>query len=69
MKIGSMVYNIKFNDETNMLCALGDGRLQIYCYPSCAYVDKELLPKAIIEKETRYSKILLILKRFPTEII
>lgn len=46
-----MIHNIKFNDSTNMLIGLQDSKLLLWCYPSTAYVDKELLAKTIVQKE------------------
>lgn len=45
-----MVTNIRFNDQTNMLAGLQDNRLIIWGHPSAAFIDKQLLPKTIIEK-------------------
>uniref|UniRef100_A0A183VCK9 Intraflagellar transport protein 80 n=1 Tax=Toxocara canis TaxID=6265 RepID=A0A183VCK9_TOXCA len=50
-KLGTMVTNIRFNDQTNMLAGLEDNRLVIWGYPSVVFVDKDLLQKTIIERE------------------
>lgn len=57
-----MVHNIKFNDSTNMLIGLQDSKLLLWCYPSTAYVDKELLPKTVVQKETTYDCFFVNLK-------
>jgi intraflagellar transport protein 80 len=43
-----------WNDETNMLAAMTDGKIFVWYYPNAVYVDAELLPKTVAEKETRY---------------
>uniref|UniRef100_A0A914ZMI5 Intraflagellar transport protein 80 homolog n=1 Tax=Parascaris univalens TaxID=6257 RepID=A0A914ZMI5_PARUN len=50
-KLGAMVTNVRFNDQTNMLAGLEDNRLVIWGYPSVVFVDKDLLQKTILVKE------------------
>lgn len=49
----SMIHMMAWNNETNMLAALTDGKIFVWYYPSAVYVDKDLLPKTVFEKDTR----------------
>lgn len=49
--IGTMIMSLAWNDATNMLAALADGKFTVWYYPSAVYVDKDLLPKTVFEKE------------------
>jgi hypothetical protein len=49
-----MVDCICWNDESNMMVAIGNGKLQIWYYPNAAFVDRDALPKTMFEKEARY---------------
>lgn len=49
-----MIMSLSWNDNTNMLAALADGKLTVWYYPSAVYVDRDLLPKTVFEKEARY---------------
>lgn len=48
-----MIQNIRFNDETNMLVGLQDSKILVWTYPSVAFVDKDLLPKTILTKDSQ----------------
>lgn len=48
-----MIHYMTWNDETNMLAAMTDGKIFVWYYPSAVYVDSELLPKTMAEKDTR----------------
>jgi intraflagellar transport protein 80 len=37
-----MVDSVKWNDTTDMLAAMIDGRLVVWYYPNVVYVDKDL---------------------------
>lgn len=50
---GTMIHSLQWNDETNMLAALTDGKFIVWYYPNAAYVDKDLISKTIYERETR----------------
>ncbi|PVD18640.1 hypothetical protein C0Q70_21190 [Pomacea canaliculata] len=52
IKIASMIHMMAWNNETNMLAALTDGKIFVWYYPSAVYVDKDLLPKTVFEKDT-----------------
>ncbi|CAI9737075.1 transport 80 homolog [Octopus vulgaris] len=52
LKLGSMVQSLSWNDSCNMLATLSDDRFLIYYYPNAIYVDKDLLPEVIEEKDT-----------------
>ncbi|XP_053315521.1 intraflagellar transport protein 80 homolog [Spea bombifrons] len=57
IKIGTMVHTVAWNDVSNMLCGLQDNRFTVWYYPNVAFVDKDLLPKTIFEKDgSEYSK-------------
>lgn len=49
----NMIQAQAWNDETNMLAAMTDGKILIWYYPNAIYVDKDLLPKTLYEKDTR----------------
>lgn len=51
-KLASMIHMMFWNDETNMLAAMTDGKIFVWYYPNAVYVDIELLPKTVAEKET-----------------
>ena len=46
--------SLSWNDNTNMLAALADGKFTVWYYPSAVYVDRDLLPKTVFEKEARW---------------
>ena len=52
--LGTMIMSLSWNDNTNMLAALADGKFTVWYYPSAVYVDRDLLPKTVFEKEARY---------------
>ena len=52
---GTMIMSLSWNDNTNMLAALADGKFTVWYYPSAIYVDRDLMPKTIFEKEARYA--------------
>ena len=51
---GTMIQSLRWNDETNMLAALADGKFIVWFYPNAIYTDKDLLPRTIFEKDPRY---------------
>ncbi|VDN53941.1 unnamed protein product [Dracunculus medinensis] len=52
-KLGTMITKICFNDTSNILAGLQDNQLIIWTYPGVVFVDRDLLPKIIINKECR----------------
>ncbi|XP_075058171.1 intraflagellar transport protein 80 homolog [Mixophyes fleayi] len=57
IKIGSMAHTLAWSDVSNILCGIQDNRFTVWYYPNVAYVDKDLLPKTVIEKDgSEYSK-------------
>uniref|UniRef100_A0A1I8EJ94 WD_REPEATS_REGION domain-containing protein n=1 Tax=Wuchereria bancrofti TaxID=6293 RepID=A0A1I8EJ94_WUCBA len=50
-KIGTMVTNILFNDQTNMLAGLQDNRLVVWLYPATVFIDRDLLQKTVFEND------------------
>ncbi|XP_066476290.1 intraflagellar transport protein 80 homolog isoform X3 [Tiliqua scincoides] len=56
-KIGTMVHTLAWNDTCNILCGLQDTRFTVWYYPNAVYVDKDLLPKTLYEKDaSEFSK-------------
>ncbi|XP_052215553.1 intraflagellar transport protein 80 homolog isoform X1 [Dreissena polymorpha] len=51
VKLGTMIMSLAWNDNTNMLAALADGKFTVWYYPSAVYVDRDLLPRTVFEKE------------------
>merc|ERR1719440_824329 len=49
-KLGAMVDTFMWNDVTDMLVALIDGKLVIFLYPMVVFVDKDLLPMTLQTK-------------------
>ncbi|XP_075793939.1 intraflagellar transport protein 80 homolog isoform X1 [Pelodiscus sinensis] len=57
IKIGTMVHTLAWNDTSNILCGLQDTRFTVWYYPNTVYVDKDLLPKTLYEKDaSEFSK-------------
>ncbi|KAK6112742.1 WD domain G-beta repeat family protein [Brugia pahangi] len=50
-KIGAMVTNILFNDQTNMLAGLQDNRLVVWLFPATVFIDRDLLQKTMFEDD------------------
>ncbi|XP_016420867.1 intraflagellar transport protein 80 homolog [Sinocyclocheilus rhinocerous] len=53
-KIGSMVDTMAWNDSANILCGVQDSRFTVWYYPSVVFVDKDLLPKTIFTRDSRW---------------
>ena len=51
--IATMVDCLCWNDESNMLVAIGNGKLLVWYYPNVVFVDKEIMSKTTFEKEAR----------------
>ncbi|KAL8593908.1 hypothetical protein ACOMHN_048345 [Nucella lapillus] len=51
-KLANMIHMMTWNDETNMLAAMTDGKIHVWYYPNAVYVDAELLPRTVAEKDT-----------------
>ncbi|CAI2355604.1 unnamed protein product [Caenorhabditis sp. 36 PRJEB53466] len=49
-KIGSLVEQLVFNDVTNMLCGISEGKIVVWPLPNIAFLDRNLLQKSIIQK-------------------
>ena len=52
MKLGGMVQSLKWNDSSNMLSAFQDAHLTVWYYPGVVFVDRELLPLTVWEKDS-----------------
>lgn len=48
--LGTMVLSAVCHDSCNMIAALADGKFTVWYYPNVVFVDKELLPRVVIEK-------------------
>jgi intraflagellar transport protein 80 len=46
-----MVDSFSWNDQTDMLAALADGKLKTWFYPNAVYVDKDIMNMAMQVKE------------------
>ncbi|XP_013386357.1 intraflagellar transport protein 80 homolog isoform X2 [Lingula anatina] len=51
VKLGTMILSQVWNDNSNMLAAMADGKFTVWYYPNVAYVDRDLLPKTVCEKD------------------
>mmetsp|Transcript_10057 Transcript_10057/g.15347 ORF Transcript_10057/g.15347 Transcript_10057/m.15347 type:complete len:300 (-) Transcript_10057:36-935(-) len=51
LKISNMVDSFAWNDTNDMLTALSDGKLKTWFYPNAIYVDRDLMNKAMSQKE------------------
>ena len=47
---GSLAEQLIFNDMTNILAGVTDGKIMIWPAPSIVFVDRSLIGKAVIEK-------------------
>ncbi|XP_054061456.1 intraflagellar transport protein 80 homolog isoform X3 [Rissa tridactyla] len=57
VKIGTMVQTLAWNDTSNILCGIQDTRFTVWYYPNTVYVDKDLLPKTLYERDaSEFSK-------------
>uniref|UniRef100_A0A2C9JF99 Uncharacterized protein n=1 Tax=Biomphalaria glabrata TaxID=6526 RepID=A0A2C9JF99_BIOGL len=52
IKLATMIQAHVWNDESNMLAAMTDGKILVWYYPNAIYVDKDLLPKTLYEKDS-----------------
>ncbi|KAI6204717.1 Intraflagellar transport protein 80-like protein [Aphelenchoides besseyi] len=51
-KIGAMISNINFNNNTNMLAAFRERKVIVWSLPSVVFTDRDLLPKVIIDLDS-----------------
>jgi intraflagellar transport protein 80 len=51
IKISNMVDSFQWNDNNDMIAALSDGKLKTWFYPNAIYVDKDLMNKAMSQKD------------------
>lgn len=51
IKLATMIQSLSWNNETNMLAALADGKFTVWYYPNAVYVDKDLLSKTTVERD------------------
>jgi len=50
-KLQTQVDTMMWNDTSDMLCAIADGRLFVWYYPNVVFVDRDLLPSTTSIKE------------------
>ena len=50
-KIGTMVETIAWNDESDTLAALTDGKLVVWYYPNVMFIDEDIAPLTRLEKD------------------
>uniref|UniRef100_A0A6I8NS05 Intraflagellar transport 80 n=1 Tax=Ornithorhynchus anatinus TaxID=9258 RepID=A0A6I8NS05_ORNAN len=51
IKLGTMVHTLAWSDTCNILCGLQDTRLTVWYYPNTVYVDRDILPKTLYERD------------------
>ncbi|KAK2150951.1 hypothetical protein LSH36_381g02111 [Paralvinella palmiformis] len=51
LKLGTMIQSLVWNDETNMLVALNNGRFTVWYYPNAIYVDNDVLSKTVMTRD------------------
>ncbi|XP_074224840.1 intraflagellar transport protein 80 homolog isoform X3 [Camelus bactrianus] len=57
VKLGTMVHTLAWNDTCNILCGLQDTRFTVWYYPNTVYVDRDILPKTLYERDaSEFSK-------------
>ncbi|KAB0356811.1 hypothetical protein FD754_000967 [Muntiacus muntjak] len=57
VKLGTMVHTLAWSDTCNILCGLQDTRFTVWYYPNTVYVDRDILPKTLYERDaSEFSK-------------
>ncbi|KAB0374163.1 hypothetical protein FD755_014419 [Muntiacus reevesi] len=57
VKLGAMVHTLAWSDTCNILCGLQDTRFTVWYYPNTVYVDRDILPKTLYERDaSEFSK-------------
>ncbi|XP_045601736.1 intraflagellar transport protein 80 homolog [Procambarus clarkii] len=51
VKLGGMVQSLSWNDGANMLAALQDSKFIVWFYPAVVFVDRDLQPLTVLEKD------------------
>uniref|UniRef100_A0A4X1VGP2 Intraflagellar transport protein 80 homolog n=1 Tax=Sus scrofa TaxID=9823 RepID=A0A4X1VGP2_PIG len=53
----TMVHTLAWSDTCNILCGLQDTRFTVWYYPNTVYVDRDILPKTLYERDaSEFSK-------------
>lgn len=52
VKLHTQVDSVAWADDSDALCAVADGRLVAWVYPMAAFVDRDLLPRAMATRPT-----------------
>jgi intraflagellar transport protein 80 len=69
VKLQTQVDSVCWNDKSDVLAALSDGKLITWYYPSVLYVDRDLLPLTTVVKDgSEFGKIPTILGFFGTRV-
>lgn len=50
-KLATMVASVKWNDYSEILVAIADGKLVVWYYPSVVFIDRDLLPKTKVIRD------------------
>ena len=50
---GSMVTSVAWNDHSNILAGMQDGRFTVWYHPTVVYTDKDLLYSTIVRRDGR----------------
>ena len=50
-KLHTQVDTAAWNETSESLCAIADGRLLVWCYPQVAFTDRDLLPMTLTTKD------------------
>ena len=59
----TMISTMAWNDNANMLAAVADNKVTFWYYPSVAFVDPDIIPKTLLQKDEKYvAAIFLLLK-------
>jgi intraflagellar transport protein 80 len=53
VRLGSMVTSMAWNDSTNMLAAIRDGKFTVWFFPGVVYIDKDVLSQTVYEKQDK----------------
>lgn len=54
LKIAVMTESSLWNDNTELLAAITDGKFVVWYYPNVVFIDDDLIPLTKFEKDGRY---------------
>ena len=55
VKLSTVVSSVKWNDSTDILLAIADGKISVWYYPYVVFVDRDLLPMTKQVNDDMYS--------------